>query len=143
MAYRMEWTDVHFRQLARLISKHTWLWTEMVVDNTILHNTSLDKYLWFPAEQKPLVLQLGGSNPDTLAGDGRFCVTSQLHDPYHVTCTVAACTAYATIFCFKLAASAACSQTTRISMTVKARLGMPDTLSTTLLHTYVGPGLLT
>jgi tRNA-dihydrouridine synthase A len=28
----MEWTDVHYRQLARLISKHTWLWTEMVVD---------------------------------------------------------------------------------------------------------------
>lgn len=41
--YRMDWTDVHYRQLARLISKHTWLWTEMVVDKTVLHTTVLDK----------------------------------------------------------------------------------------------------
>lgn len=28
---------------------------------------NLDKHLWFPPEQRPLVLQLGGSDPDTLA----------------------------------------------------------------------------
>ena len=33
----MEWTDAHYRQLARLISKHTWLYTEMVVDKTLIH----------------------------------------------------------------------------------------------------------
>jgi tRNA-dihydrouridine synthase A len=25
------------------------------------------RYLWFPEEQKPLVLQLGGSDPESLA----------------------------------------------------------------------------
>lgn len=41
--FRMDWTDVHYRQLARCISKHTWLYTEMVVDQTILHAQPLDK----------------------------------------------------------------------------------------------------
>lgn len=62
----MDYTDVHYRQLARLVSKHTWLWTEMVVDKTILHAEPLDKQLWFPPEQHPIVLQLGGSDPQTL-----------------------------------------------------------------------------
>ena len=63
----MDWTDVHYRQLARLISKHTWLYTEMVVDKTIIHTQQLDKFLAFPPEQSPIVLQLGGSDPTTLA----------------------------------------------------------------------------
>lgn len=62
----MDWTDVHYRQLARIMSKHTWLWTEMVVDKTILHAPRLDEHLWFPPEQHPIVLQVGGSDPDTL-----------------------------------------------------------------------------
>ena len=40
----MDWTDVHYRQLARLISRHTWLWTEMVVDNTLIHQPSRDRF---------------------------------------------------------------------------------------------------
>jgi len=63
----MDWTDVHYRQMARLLSKKTWLWTEMVVDKTIIHTQQLDRHLWFPPEQHPVVLQLGGSDPDTLA----------------------------------------------------------------------------
>eukprot|EP00850_Spirogloea_muscicola_P007232 SM000036S13276 [mRNA] locus=s36:352871:357132:+ [translate_table: standard] len=70
VAPMMDWTDVHYRQLARLISKQTWLYTEMVVDNTLTHieeQKRLDKFLAFPAMQRPIVLQLGGSNPATLA----------------------------------------------------------------------------
>ena len=33
----MDWTDNHFRFLARLLSRHAWLYTEMVVDNTLRH----------------------------------------------------------------------------------------------------------
>ena len=40
---RMEWTDLHYRQLARMMSKNTWLYTEMVVDSTIIHNEHKDK----------------------------------------------------------------------------------------------------
>lgn len=37
VVHRMDWTDLHWRQFARLLSKHTWLWTEMVVDQTLIH----------------------------------------------------------------------------------------------------------
>ncbi|GAX83434.1 hypothetical protein CEUSTIGMA_g10859.t1 [Chlamydomonas eustigma] len=67
VAPMMDCTDLHYRQLARIISKRTWLWTEMVVDKTILHTPFLDKFLWFPPEQHPIVCQLGGSDPATLA----------------------------------------------------------------------------
>jgi len=68
----MDWTDVHYRQLARLISEQTWLWTEMVVDKTIIHSNLLDKFLWFPQEQHPIVLQLGGSDPELLRQEARI-----------------------------------------------------------------------
>ena len=71
----MDWTDVYYRQLARMISRHTWLYTEMVVDQTLLHSPFTDKFLWFPPEQRPIVCQLGGSDPALLA---RFVVNNQL-----------------------------------------------------------------
>lgn len=37
VAPMMDWTDNHYRTLARLISKHAWLYTEMVVADTIIH----------------------------------------------------------------------------------------------------------
>ena len=40
---RMDWTDVHYRQLARLLSAKAWLYTEMVVDATLLHNPDTDR----------------------------------------------------------------------------------------------------
>jgi tRNA-dihydrouridine synthase A len=81
----MDWTDLHYRQLARLISKHTWLWTEMVVDKTILHSPNPEKHLWFPPEQRPLVLQLGGSDPDTLAAACRV-VAQYDYDEVNLNC---------------------------------------------------------
>jgi tRNA-dihydrouridine synthase A len=38
----------------------------MVVDKTIIHTEHLDMHLWFPKEQHPIVLQVGGSDPATL-----------------------------------------------------------------------------
>ncbi|XP_071680877.1 uncharacterized protein [Lolium perenne] len=68
VAPMMDWTDNNYRTLARLISRHAWLYTEMVVAETIVHQKdSLDKFLAFPAEQHPIVLQIGGSNLDNLA----------------------------------------------------------------------------
>jgi tRNA-dihydrouridine synthase A len=37
VAPMMDWTDNHFRMLARIITKHSWLYTEMVVAETIVH----------------------------------------------------------------------------------------------------------
>lgn len=33
----MEWTDNHYRTMARLVSKHAWLWTEMLAAETIIY----------------------------------------------------------------------------------------------------------
>lgn len=37
IAPMMEWTDNHYRTLARLISKHAWLYTEMLAAETIVY----------------------------------------------------------------------------------------------------------
>jgi tRNA-dihydrouridine synthase len=38
VAPMMDWTDNHYRTLARFISRHAWLYTEMVVAETIVHH---------------------------------------------------------------------------------------------------------
>ncbi|OMP04929.1 tRNA-dihydrouridine synthase [Corchorus capsularis] len=68
VAPMMEWTDVHYRTLARLISKHAWLYTEMLAAETIVYQKgNLDRFLAFPPEQHPIVLQIGGNNLENLA----------------------------------------------------------------------------
>lgn len=68
VAPMMDWTDNHYRTLARLISKHAWLYTEMVVAETIVHQQdNLDRFLAYPPEQHPIVLQIGGSNLENLS----------------------------------------------------------------------------
>ncbi|PKU63343.1 uncharacterized protein LOC110106874 isoform X1 [Dendrobium catenatum] len=68
VAPMMDWTDNHYRTLARLISRHAWLYTEMVVAETIVHQKdNLDRFLAFSPDQHPIVLQIGGSNLENLA----------------------------------------------------------------------------
>ena len=44
----MKWTDRHFRWMYRLLTKRTILYTEMVVDDTILHRMGeLEEYSEF------------------------------------------------------------------------------------------------
>jgi len=61
----MECTDRHFRFLARLISKHTRLYTEMVTAPAIVHGKK-EHLLGFSPEEHPVALQLGGSDPGEL-----------------------------------------------------------------------------
>nr|KJB24957.1 hypothetical protein B456_004G171700 [Gossypium raimondii] len=57
-----------FRTLARLISKHAWLYTEMLAAETIVYQQgNLDKFLGYSPEQHPVVLQIGGSKLENLA----------------------------------------------------------------------------
>src|SRR5690606_34267343 len=65
VAPMMECTDRHFRFLARLISKHTRLYTEMVTAPAIVHGKK-EHLLGFSAEEHPVALQLGGSDPAEL-----------------------------------------------------------------------------
>ncbi len=66
VAPMMDWTDRHCRYLHRLLTRHTLLYTEMVNTGAILHG-DVSRHLRFNAEEHPLALQLGGSEPDALA----------------------------------------------------------------------------
>eukprot|EP00177_Eucheuma_denticulatum_P004090 GFKZ01007407.1.p1 GENE.GFKZ01007407.1~~GFKZ01007407.1.p1 ORF type:complete len:442 (+),score=46.72 GFKZ01007407.1:105-1430(+) len=75
IAPMMDVTDRHFRALVRLISRHATLYTEMVVDRSIIHNATLRELsLTIPKAptQHPVVLQLGGSVPDELEAAARI-----------------------------------------------------------------------
>lgn len=66
----MEWTDRHFRSLVRLIAPRALLYTEMVVDQAIEHGDT-ERLLGFDPSERPLALQLGGSEPARLAAAAR------------------------------------------------------------------------
>ena len=44
VAPMMDWTDTHYRQLARIISRRTWLWTEMVRTPALQRSTARQDY---------------------------------------------------------------------------------------------------
>ncbi|MQM18187.1 hypothetical protein Taro_051176, partial [Colocasia esculenta] len=86
VAPMMDWTDNHFRTLARLISKHAWLYTEMVVAETIVHQKdNLDRFLAFTPEQHPIVLQIGGSNLENLSKAAKLAST-YCYDEINLNC---------------------------------------------------------
>ena len=66
VAPMMDWTDRHDRFFLRLLSRRARLYTEMVTANAIRFGERA-KLLDFNAEEHPLALQLGGSEPDALA----------------------------------------------------------------------------
>ncbi|WP_116474615.1 tRNA dihydrouridine(20/20a) synthase DusA [Zobellella maritima] len=65
VAPMLDWTDKHCRYFHRLLSRHAQLYTEMVTTGAILYGKG--DYLAFNEQEHPLVLQLGGSDPQALA----------------------------------------------------------------------------
>ncbi len=66
VAPMLDWTDRHARYFLRLLSRHVWLYSEMVTTGAILHGERA-RFLDFDASEHPLALQLGGSDPQQLA----------------------------------------------------------------------------
>ena len=66
VAPMMDWTDRHCRYFHRLMSKNAQLWTEMVTAKAIIHGDK-NRLLDYDAQEHPLVLQLGGSDPKEMA----------------------------------------------------------------------------
>ncbi|HIP94660.1 MAG TPA: tRNA dihydrouridine(20/20a) synthase DusA [Leucothrix sp.] len=62
VAPMLDWTDRHERFLLRLMSKHALLYTEMVTTGALIHGDK-QRHLQFNAEEHPVALQLGGSDP--------------------------------------------------------------------------------
>jgi len=67
----MDWTDRHCRRFHRLLTRRTRLYTEMVTTGALLHG-DVPRHLDFDAEEHPVALQLGGSEPQDLAACARL-----------------------------------------------------------------------
>jgi tRNA-dihydrouridine synthase A len=66
VAPMMGWTDRHCRYFLRLISRHALLYTEMLTTVAVLRGDRQRLLQFHPAE-RPLAIQLGGSEPADLA----------------------------------------------------------------------------
>lgn len=66
IAPMMDWSDRHCRFFHRLMTRRALLYTEMVTAAAVTHGPKL-RLLDFSAQEQPLALQLGGSDPAQLA----------------------------------------------------------------------------
>eukprot|EP01043_Picozoa_sp_COSAG02_P088857 COSAG02_NODE_25910_length_645_cov_2.785714_1_plen_141_part_10 len=78
VAPMMAWTDHHFRQMARMMSARVLLYTEMYpVEQVLLAarrgEAELRSLLAFDPVQRPLAVQLGGSDPTTMGEAAALC----------------------------------------------------------------------
>ena len=67
IAPMMDWSDRHCRYLWRLISRHAFLYSEMVTTGALIYGNDEPRFLGFNLQEHPVALQLGGSDPTDLA----------------------------------------------------------------------------
>jgi tRNA-dihydrouridine synthase A len=70
VAPMMDWTDRHCRFFHRGLTRHALLYSEMVTADAVIHGDR-EHLIGFSAEEHPLALQLGGSDPARLAEAAR------------------------------------------------------------------------
>jgi tRNA-dihydrouridine synthase A len=70
----LDWTDRHCRYLHRLMTRRARLYTEMLTTGAVIHGDR-ERLLGFDPFERPLALQLGGSQPEDLAAAARICDT--------------------------------------------------------------------
>ncbi|HET9024043.1 MAG TPA: tRNA dihydrouridine(20/20a) synthase DusA [Burkholderiaceae bacterium] len=71
VAPMMDWTDRHCRYFHRQLTARARLYTEMVTTGALLQGDPR-RHLAFEAEEQPVALQIGGSEPDELARAARL-----------------------------------------------------------------------
>lgn len=144
VAPMMEWTTKHYRYFARLLSRHTLLYTEMVTTGALLHGQDPERFLAYHADEHPLALQLGGSVPEELAACARMaeaagydevnlnvgCPSDRVQNNMIGACLMA--------HPDKVAACVAAMQAeVKIPVTVKCRIGIDDQDSETDLTHFI------
>jgi len=67
----MGWTDRHCRMLHRQLTRRARLWSEMITADAVIFGDR-DRLIGFSEAEHPLVLQLGGSQPDKMAEAARI-----------------------------------------------------------------------
>jgi tRNA-dihydrouridine synthase A len=144
IAPMLDWTDRHCRYFLRLVTRRTLLYTEMVTTGALIHGDRA-RHLDFDPAERPLALQLGGSDPHEMAECARFaadwgydevnvnvgCPSDRVQNGRFGAClmaepeTVAACVAE-----MKSAVD--------LPITVKTRIGIDDRDSYEELVDFVG-----
>jgi len=66
VAPMLDWSDRHCRYFHRLLTRQALLYSEMVTTGALLHG-DVARHLRYNAQEHPLALQLGGSEPAELA----------------------------------------------------------------------------
>ena len=156
-------TDRHFRMLIRCVSPLPTLWTEMTWDRAILYNApsepeyalnkneprkSVESLIGFSAEERPLVMQLGGAEPERLARAAAHAARRG-YDEVNLNCGCPAQTrgrarnCYGARLMFEPQRVADCCAAMiaavggRCPVTVKCRLGVDDRDTYEQLHEFV------
>jgi len=71
VAPMLDWTDRHCRAFHRLLTRRAVLYTEMAVDQALIHGDP-QRLIAFDAAEQPVAIQLGGSQPELLARAARI-----------------------------------------------------------------------
>jgi len=128
----MDWTDRHCRWFHRQLSKRAELYTEMVVADAVLHGPR-DRLLGFDPIEHPVILQIGGSDPEKLSEASKIgedygydaininigCPSDRVQSGRFGACLMAEPALVAA--CFSATQSAV-----SVPVTVKCRLGIDD-----------------
>ncbi len=144
VAPMMDWTDRHCRYFHRQITRHTWLYTEMVTTGAIIHGGQ-PRHLDFNDAEHPVALQLGGSEPEDLAKSARIgerwgydeinlncgCPSERVQRGAFGACLMAEPQLVAD--CVK-----AMRDAVSIDVTVKHRIGIDDVESYEFVRDFVG-----
>jgi tRNA-dihydrouridine synthase A len=132
VAPMMDWTDTHCRVLHRLLTRHALLYTEMVTADAILRGNR-KRLLDFDPCEHPVALQLGGSEPASLAQAARIaedfgydevnlnvgCPSDRVQSGRFGACLMQESALVADCV-------AAMRQAVTVAVTVKCRLGVDD-----------------
>ncbi len=144
VAPMMDWTDRHCRYFHRQITRHTWLYTEMVTTGAIIHGDQ-PRHLDFNDIEHPVALQLGGSEPGDLAKSAKIgerwgydeinlncgCPSGRVQRGAFGACLMAEPTLVAD--CVK-----AMRDAVAIDVTVKHRIGIDEVESYEFVRDFVG-----
>lgn len=143
VAPMLDVTDRHFRYFLRLLSKQTWLYTEMVVDQSLIYGDK-QRFLAFADSEHPVALQLGGSDPVKLKQAAKWgedwgydeinlnvgCPSDRVQNGGIGACLMATPQVVAD-------AVAAMQSVVKVPVTVKHRIGIDDLDSFELLCRFV------
>lgn len=139
----MDWTDRHCRYFLRLLNPQVWLYTEMVTAAALVHGDAR-RFLAYDPSEHPVVLQLGGSDPEQMAsaaGMGADAGYDEININVGCPSDRVQSGAFGACLMAEPALVAECVTAMReavsVPVTVKTRIGIDDQDSVEFLYRFV------